>query len=120
MTAINNDIKFEIKPLDINLAKLQFNLINRLKDALKEEKDFKLIEETYKSTIRDLNIDKVTAVCSSDNSKEINLTIKISDKNNNEQEILITKGDMQKILNTVKDKNFFITLKNAVVNIDNL
>ena len=54
---------FQVNPLDINLAKMQYNLISRLEREVPENRDFAPVIEQYCSKDPTLNLDSVKVVC---------------------------------------------------------
>ena len=55
----NQKIKFEVNPLDVSLAEIQFNLLKRLEREMPEYGDFAPVIEKYESKDPTKNISTV-------------------------------------------------------------
>lgn len=110
---------FEVNPLDVNIAKIQFNLINRLEREIPEFGDFASVVENYESKDPTLNISTVKVLCKKFNDKIRSLELHVQDRARiNEYNYIITQGEKAEILKAVNDKNFFEECKSVVLKID--
>lgn len=115
---------FEVNPLDVNLAKIQFNLTKRLEREIPEHGDFAQIVERYISKDPTLNISTIEVLCKKSNiesKKDMlrTLVLNISDKANiNTYSCELLNGEKSEIIKAVNDKNFFETCKAIVLEVE--
>ena len=117
----NKKNEFEINPLDINLAKMEMNLIKRCEMEVPENGDFASVVESFKSLDPTLDLSNIVAECKYDknnsgikNSNRI-LQVKISKKNQNDTVLILFKGAKKDLLEYLSSKEFFANCKAASV-----
>ena len=113
--------EFKIDPLDINIAKIQFNLQKRLPAEISEADNYSTIIEKYVSKDPTLNIKSIEIKCNKSDVKNSNtLEIIILNKNKNEYKCIIAKGDKKNINSIIKEKDFFRLCKTIALYVNNL
>lgn len=121
MESSNKKKSFEVSPLDVNLAKIQYNLIERLEREMAEYGDFAAVIEKFTSKNPKLRIGDIVVRCShlpkAESKLERSLDLTIFDKHNPEKFIThnLAVGKKQAILDKVKQKEFFETCKSLVL-----
>lgn len=110
---------FEVNPLDVNLAKIQFNLTKRLEREIPEFGDFAPVVENYESKDPTLNISTVKVLCKKFSDKVRSLELYVQDRARvNEYNYIISQGEKDQILKAVNGNNFFEECKSVVLKID--
>ncbi len=107
-------IEFEIKPLDINLAKIEMQLIDELKN-IDENKNIK-ITRNYKNPDISLDLDEIIINC--EQRKNIILEAIFKFKNSNPKNILLFDGSKKIFFEYLYKKNFFITCKKEALKLN--
>jgi hypothetical protein len=97
-------MNFEINPLDINIAKIQFNLINKLNNS--NENSY--IIETFENKDPRLDLAIIKIICTNNTV----LKAEFSYKNNESHNIELFNGSKEKLLEYLQGKAFFDTCKN--------
>ncbi len=105
---------FEINPLDIELAKIQMNLIIKLQQT----NDIGLITEEFINNDRTLNISKVLIKYYELSSLSI-LELIILDNNNKEYLFNLKENSRIDILKQIKNKIFFDFCKDNIQKVSN-
>ncbi|MBQ9245785.1 hypothetical protein IJ182_05920 [bacterium] len=109
----NKKSSFEVNPLDVNIAKIQYSLINRLEREMPENGDFAPVVERYQSKDPTLDLSTVKVACRHVKSSEKSNNqrcIEASCKNKAEtHEIskILAVGTKKQIIDYVKDTQFF-------------
>jgi hypothetical protein len=117
-----NNIKFEINPLDINIAKIQHNLILRCPLEISDNNEFTQIEETYKSLDPTLDLSEIKVICEynkNDSTAQKNkciLYLTISKKGKNDLSLELFNGTKQELMEYLNRKDFFAVIKSNVLN----
>ncbi len=77
MSDKNMDISFCINPLDINLAKMQFNILKRYENEVLSFGDFSPLVEEYLSKDPTLDVSLIKVICrySTDNIRVLELLL---------------------------------------------
>jgi len=115
---------FEVNPLDVNLAKIQFNLTKRLEREIPEHGDFAQVVERYISKDPTLNISTIEVLCKKSNiesKKDMlrTLVLNISDKASiNTYSCELINGEKTEIIKAVNSKDFFETCKAIVLEVE--
>lgn len=111
------DLSFEIEPLDINIAKIQFELIKFF-----DSKDQKYpISKMYENKDSTLKISELNVLCYKNNEKsdKLNLDVEVWDVKKEKKYIYTLKsGTRQDIADYVKEKVFLFAIKELVLKID--
>ncbi len=113
---------FEVDPLDVNIAKIQFNLLNRLEREVPEYGCFAPVIEKYTSKNPDLNIGDIIVKCShvkdslSKLDRTLDLTVVDRFNPNKQMNLNIAKGTKKDVMESVKQREFFAICKNAALN----
>ena len=121
---INPRTTFEVKPLDINIAKAQYNLIERLEREVPEYGDFAPVIEKFTLKSPRMEVGDVQITCSNVKESETNLervlklTVSAGKNPKNGIGVKLASGKKTEILDIVKDKAFFEKVKSIVLNID--
>ena len=117
-------VKFELNPLDVGIAEIQFKLKSTLEKLVPENGDFSQITEKFISKSPDLNISEIKVLCSyiKDNSpkkNKRNIELHITDKAGlNTYRFILAQGDKKDIIETVNNKKFFETCKKTALYIN--
>lgn len=115
---------FEVNPLDMNLAKIQYNLINRLEREVPEYGDFAPVTEKYTSKDPTRKIGDIIVQCShvkdSETKKDRSLDLTVYNRFNPEEFYThnIVTGNKKEILETVNQIDFFETCKKVSLDFD--
>lgn len=111
---LNNYIEFDIDPLDINLAKIQFNFKSRCEKEIVDNKEFPPIYEKYESKDPSLDLAEINVICKY--SKDIiNLDILVTNKTKTHQyEYTLVSGTKHDILKYLDSTLFFTNTKNFI------
>lgn len=115
---------FEVKPLDVSLAQIQYNLINRLEREVPEYGDFAPVTEKYTSKSPRLKIGDIIVKCSnvkdSETKKDRSLDITVFDRHNPDEFCThnIATGTKKEILEAVNQSGFFETCKSISLQFD--
>ena len=107
-------IEFEVKPLDINLAKIEMQLIDKLKNI--DENESIKITKNYKNPDTSLDLDEIIVKC--EHIKNIILSVEFKFKNTNSKNILFFDGSKKNFLEYLYKKNFFITCKKEALKLN--
>ena len=96
---------FEINPLDINIAKIQFNLINKIKndDIISD------IVEVFESKDPRLDLSEIKVIC----TKDFILKAEFLYKNISAKSVNLFSGTKEQLLTYLSGKDFFDTCKNC-------
>jgi len=107
-------VAFEIDPLDINLAKIQFALINDF-----QSKDLKLpLDKQFENHDPTLKIDTVKLHCFYKEEHEINLEVEVVDiKKDKKYFYTLKTGDKNTILEYLQTQTFLFAIKELVLEI---
>ena len=115
----NQKAAFEVEPLDVNLAKMQFNLTKRLEREIPDFGDFAPVAEAYESKDPALNISTVKILCKKLDNKLRSLELYVQDRARvNEYNYVIAQGEKDEILSSVNKNSFFEICKNVINNIN--
>lgn len=101
---------FKINPLDINLAKMQFNLIKKIESDSFFDEEFKLSVEKYQSKDPTLDISDVSIILNKtlENKEEFILSIEILNKQKTKkEEFELFKGSRKNLISFIKSTSFF-------------
>ena len=110
-----SDLSFQVNPLDINIAKIQFNLIKKFEATNVEFP----VKEEFESKDPTLNISNVIVTCEKISENNINLDMTVWDKNKEkEYKYTYKSGTQEQIDEAIKDKTFFMACKELVLKID--
>lgn len=115
---------FEVNPLDVNLAKIQFNLTKRLELEIPPHGDFAQVVESYISKDPTLKISAIEVICKKSNidspkQKLRTLQLKVTDKTKNSYIYEIASGEKKDILEAINNTTFFETCKTLILDINN-
>ena len=119
----SRNIKFEVKSLDINLAKLQFNLTKRVEREVYEHGNFAPLIEEFESKDPTLDISRVKIVCrksdkDSPKQKLRVLELHIQDRSGlNNYIYTLKEGEKKDIVEAVNKKAFFYTCKSVAMSV---
>lgn len=118
-----NKPKFEVNPLDINIAKMQFNLQNRLEKEVPDYGDFAPVVEKYNSKDPTKNFSEVKVLCKhlkeDKTNKQRALELNVTDKKTlDEYSYTLAKGQKNDIIDAIHDNKFFEVCKNVINQID--
>jgi hypothetical protein len=117
-----NKIKFNINPLDINLAKIQHNLLSRCGLEVPENGDFAPVTETFKSLDPTIDLSEIKVICKYNKlDSDIKNTCRILCANisridKTEQYLELFKGTKKELLEYLNKKDFFAVIKNNAIN----
>jgi len=116
----NQKTSFQVLPLDINIAKMQFNMLKRYEDELPENNNFPPIIEVYKNEDTRVDFSEINITCKGKETDKTRkeITITISHKKNDIQAFKkIFEGNKKEIMEYLNDKNkpFFTTVKSTVL-----
>ena len=108
------NVSFGIKPLDINITKMQFRLIQTLES---DNVEFPITDEIE---VKDpaLNVSSVKLICDSLNKNDIGVDITIVDNYGNGYPFTFAKGKKHTIFQIINSKEFFIYCKEMVLKVD--
>ena len=123
---MNNDIgiTFGVRPLDINIAKVQYNLIGRLGREVAECGDFNPVIEKFSLKSPRMRVGEVQITCLPSKESETNvgriLKLTVFDRSNPQNNLMseLFSGNKQEIINAVKDKSFFEKIKSVILDFD--
>jgi len=113
---------FDIMPLDINIAKIQFNLLKRCEYEIPENGTFSPIRETYDNKDRRVNIGEIQISCEYDpnnkDAKQLIATISDVSKLKKYKQVLCF-GSKNDILTYLKSSEnyFFDSVKTFAQNV---
>lgn len=119
----NNNIGFEINPLDINLAKIQMNLAKRCEREVPENGDFAPVFESFKNQDPTINLSEIIITCkhnkNNPGTKNINriLLAKIAKKDNGIKNMQLFDGTKKELLEYLNTQEFFKTCKSGCLNL---
>ena len=119
----SKQVAFEVNPLDVNLTKIQFNLLKRLEREMPEYGDFAPVVEKYESKDPTKNISTVKVVCehvkdASDKTTR-KITLYVCDKMSiNEYSCKLAEGKKADIISAVDKNKFFNICKEVVLNVN--
>lgn len=114
----NDKPDFEVNPLDINIARIQMDLLSRLEREVPENGDFAPVYEEYQSKSPILDLGSLKVVCKyvkDDSPKKETRSleaIRTEKGNNKESSIVLKKGTKQEILEYLHNNvQYFNTCK---------
>lgn len=116
---------FDIDPLDLALAQIQFNLLTKLEREVPEEGDFSMVIEKYDSEDPTLKVGNLKIVCkhnaksSSNNSRSLEIIV-ADKKGKDNYRYTLGEGNKSEILGLVQSKSFVWTSKSVVNNVDKM
>ncbi len=119
----SRDVKFEVEPLDVNLAKLQFNLTKRVEREVYEHGDFAPLVEKFESKDPTLDISTIKVVIrKSDNDspkKKLRvIELHVNDKAGlNDYVYTLKEGEKKDIVEAVNKRAFFFTCKSVAMSV---
>lgn len=118
-------VPFEVAPLDVNLAKMQFNMTKRLEREVPEYGDFAPVTEIYNSKDWNLDVSQIKMICehlkNNDNKITRRLSLYISDKTALKEYLCpIIEGTKADIIKGVNDTKFFEVCKSIVNQADHM
>ena len=99
---------FQINPLDINIVKIQFNLIRKLE----EEND--IISESYSCTSPVLNVTELNIILESLSQKSAKLFAYAIGKENDSKEIVFIEDNKEQVIEYIKSTNLFEDCKKFI------
>lgn len=111
---------FEVEPLDINIAKIQFELNKRLELEMPEYGEFLPIIEKYDYKGSYYNFSELCVKCSqvtdvaTEDMRTLDLIIK-DKKNTNEYICNIAKGNKKEIISALNNRNFLKVCKKVAL-----
>jgi len=117
-----NKINFEVNPLDVNIAKMQFNLLSRCEKEIPENGDFTPVIETFKSKSPRLDLSEIKIICHYDKQnpgiKDSNriLSANISKANKEDLNLELFSGTKAELLEYLKKQDFFKVCKLNALN----
>lgn len=117
-------VGFELNPLDMNIAKMQFNLQKRAIREIPEHGDFAPLVEKYTSKDPTLNISQVEVVCQFLNKDvpkktQRSLEINVTDKSGiNSYNYVLAQGDKNEIINAINKNDFLELCKSVTLSVD--
>lgn len=120
----SRDIKFETEPLDVNIAKIQYNLINRVEREIYENGDFAPVVEKWIPKDPTLNISAIEVVCKNSPKKTPKqklrvMELNIKDKSGlNTYTYILKEGEKKDIIEAVNKRAFFFTCKSVALSVD--
>ena len=115
---------FEVNPLDINLAKIQMNLISRAEREIPKDGDFAPIYEEFCSKDPTLDLSTIKVVCRHQKGSEKKNNIRYIEaisKNRamtKEKSKVLCKGTKEDILKYLKDTDIFEECKKLAKHFD--
>ena len=118
--SFGNPEEFEVNPLDINIAKMQFNLKNRCDIEVPEVGIFNVVEEIYESKDPTLDLSTIRIIYKNKlkdtNVKERYLVLVIhnSSKTVKKEKVLI-KGSKNEINSYINSQKFFKDVKHNLL-----
>ena len=118
---INQPFDFEINPLDINLAKIQFNFMNNFYFYTNSIENIEF-SEIYNSKDPNLNISDIKVICKKIfNTEMFKLELIVNDAGKSTEFLFtIAEGSKDYILSVISDKRFLVTCKFVVQEIDKM
>lgn len=108
---------FEINPLDVNIVRMQHNLLKRLEKEMPENGDFAPVFEEYQSKDPTLDLSEVRVVCKyvkDDSPKKDTRMVEITCKDKskcNERTKTLIQGTKKDIMEYLKGAEYFNTCK---------
>lgn len=114
-----NPLPFDVEPLDVNIAKIQFNLLKRLPVEVSELGNFLPVFEIYKNEGSYYRFSELKVVCgsTSDNATESIRFLAFIVKNrltSDEYYCWLAEGNKSEIIAFVTEKQFFHICKAIV------
>jgi len=115
------NVEFKINPLDINLAKIQYNLLSRCEMEVPENGDFAPIVEVFKSLDPTIDLSEIKVTCKYDindsgiknTNRILNAVIRKIGKEDNSIELF--KGSKKELIEYLKKKDFFEVCKSNAI-----
>ena len=110
------DLSFEVDPLDINIAKVQFNLIKTFSSDNLELP----VSEKFENNDPTLKISEVNVCCNEDKSAENNLILdaEVIDKTEKKYVYTLKTGNKSDIAAYLDNKEFLFAIKELVLTIN--
>jgi len=115
-----NSEEFEVNPLDINIAKIQFNLKNRCDIEVPDMGIFNVVEEIYESKDPTLDLSNIRIIYknkvkdASSKERYLVLVVQNSSKTVQKEKILI-EGSKSEINNYINTTKFFRDIKHILL-----
>ncbi len=115
----SNTIKFEVQPIDVNIALMQFNLQKRCLNEVPEHGSFAPVIEEYTNKDYRVNINRIKTVCCSNSEDKNKRDLVVSIDNparTKEYSCLLFSGTKQEILEYLKNQDniLFSSIKQMV------
>lgn len=114
------EYSFDALPLDINIAKMQFNILRYVEKEILNEENFKSITESYKNKDARVGIDEIKISCKYSDTSTYEVIVAIcavSSKIHCEQKLFCgTKEELMKYLKD-SDKQFFSKVKELALGV---
>lgn len=115
MSDKNMDISFCINPLDINLAKMQFNILKRYENEVLSVGNFSPLVEEYLSKDPTLDISLIKVICRYSTEKIRVLELLIDNKTQIRQEChILCEGTKEDIFSYLQKTDFVIDIKKFI------
>lgn len=117
-------VGFELNPLDMNIAKMQFDLQKRAIREIPEHGDFAPVIEKYLSKDPTLNISQIEIFCKFLNKDvpkktQRTLEINVADKSGlNTYNYVLATGDKNEIIEALNKNNFLEICKSVALSVD--
>ena len=122
----NKKVGFEINPLDVGIARIQFNLQKNLERLIPEHGDFSPIVEKFISKDPDIDISEIKVMCRFLNvdapKKNLrNIELYITDKAGiNTYRFIVAQGEKKDMLDAINNKHFFEVCKSVALCVDEI
>ena len=113
------NIPFEVNPLDLDIVKVQFDIIEKCsKNVIPQKGKFETISETFEYKDSRLNLTKLRIICKcgdiSDEQRVIEAEFTYKNKAATKK-ILFFRGDKQALINFIVKKDFFQKIKQYAI-----
>lgn len=114
--AHKHNLDFEVNPLDINIARIQWNLIEKYSNGIQEDSNFDVIIGDFEPKAPVLNVSNIVFLLRSDSKfEQMILNIRISHKKKNISETFqLIRGNKVDILYYIRGMKFFRDCKYLV------
>lgn len=110
-----DDLDFQVEPLDINIAKMQFNMVQNFAS---DNINFPL-SERFENHDPTLKISEVSVECKKEEKDNFILEVEVSDSKKDKKYFYTLKsGNKQEISDFLNDRNFLFSIKELVLTIN--
>ena len=111
MNKNNDKTIFEVNPLDVNIAKIQYNLLKKSETEITEN----LIENYVNKDIT-IKLDELKVICRAKDKQNINLEIICTKRNDSEPKSkILYDGSRNQFAEYLNKKDFFESIKEFVL-----